>query len=92
MQLSWVRRTRASADSWNLDEVPLGEEREAYAVDILSGTTVVRTLSAATPTVLYAAADELTDFGAPQTSIKMSVSQLSASVGRGFAAQAVLAV
>ena len=47
---------------------------------------VVRTLSDATPSVLYAAADEIADFGAPQASLAVRVAQLSATVGRGFAA------
>ena len=43
-----------------------------------------------TPSVLYAAADEIADFGAAQTSLSVRVAQLSATVGRGFAADAVL--
>jgi len=92
IQLTWVRRTRLAADSWNLNEVPLGEATEAYQVDILSGTTVKRTLSVSTPSVLYAAADELADFGSAQTSLSLRVVQLSASVGRGFVAEKVVQV
>ena len=83
---SWIRRTRIDGDSW-VGEVPLGEDSEGYAVDILSGTTVVRTLTATTPSALYAAADEIDDFGAAQTSLGVRVMQVSATVGRGFAAQ-----
>jgi hypothetical protein len=88
---TWVRRTRADGDSWE-GEVPLGEDTERYEVDILSGASVVRTLSATTPSALYASADELTDFGAAQTSLSVRVVQLSATVGRGFPAEATLAV
>lgn len=87
--LNWIRRARFDADSW-VGEIPLGEDSEQYAVDILSGSSVVRTLTAATPSVLYAAADELADFGAAQTSLRVQVTQLSATVGRGFAAGAIL--
>jgi Gene Transfer Agent (GTA)-like protein/putative tail protein len=87
--LSWVRRTRIDGDSW-VGEVPLGEDSEQYSVDILSGATVVRTLAAVTPSVLYAAADELTDFGTTQTSLSLRVTQLSATVGAGFPATATL--
>jgi hypothetical protein len=85
----WVRRARFDADSW-VGEIPLGEDSELYAVDILSGVSVVRTLNARSPSVLYAAADELADFGAVQTSLSVKVTQLSATVGRGFAAHAIL--
>jgi hypothetical protein len=86
---TWIRRARFDADSW-VGEIPLGEGSEQYALDILSGTTVMCTLAAATPTALYAAADEIADFGSAQTTLNIRVTQLSATVGRGFAAEAVL--
>ena len=89
--LSWIRRTRIDGDSWT-GEVPLGEDSERYEVDILSGSTVLRTLSATAPSVLYAAADEMADFGATQTSLSLRVVQLSATVGRGFTAERMLIV
>jgi hypothetical protein len=88
---SWIRRTRRDGDSWAA-EVPLAEESESYAVDILSGATVVRTLTATTPSVLYAAADELADFGSAQASLAVRVVQMSATVGRGIEAAATLAI
>jgi hypothetical protein len=89
--LSWIRRTRVGGDTWAA-EVPLGEEREAYEIDILDGAAVKRTLAATAPTVLYPAAQEIADFGVPQTSLRVRVAQLSAAVGRGFAAETVVAV
>jgi hypothetical protein len=85
----WIRRTRVEGDTW-VGEVLLGEDIEQYVVDILSGSTVVRTLMANTPSVLYAAADEVSDFGTPQASLHIRVTQLSATVGRGIAAEAML--
>jgi len=86
---TWIRRTRIDGDSW-VGEVPLGEESEQYALDIMSGAAVVRTLTTTTPSVLYASADELADLGGPLTSLAVQVAQLSATVGRGFAATATL--
>jgi hypothetical protein len=88
---SWVRRTRIDGDNW-VGEVPLGEDSEQYVVDILSGPVVVRSLIVAAPMALYASADELSDFGAPQPNLSVRVAQLSATVGRGIAAEAVLHV
>lgn len=85
---SWIRRTRIDGDSW-VGEVPLGEDGEHYALDVLSGASVVRTLSVTAPTALYATADEIADFGAAQTSLHVRVTQVSATVGRGFAADTV---
>ncbi len=71
-------------------EIPLGEAVEAYDLDILDGDAVVRSLATSASTVLYAAADEIADFGAPQSVLRVRVAQLSAIVGRGFAAEALL--
>ncbi|MBN9048247.1 MAG: glycoside hydrolase/phage tail family protein [Rhizobiales bacterium] len=89
--LSWIRRGRYDADSWS-GEIPLGEASEQYAVDILDGGDVCRSLTAVQPSILYAAADELSDFGAPQSALTVRVSQLSATVGHGLATQATLSL
>lgn len=86
---SWIRRGRYDADSW-VGEIPVCEDSEQYVVDIMSGTTVIRSLTTTSPNVLYAAADELADFGAPQPSLSVNVTQISATVGRGFAASAIV--
>jgi hypothetical protein len=89
IRITWIRRTRRDGDAWGV-EVPLGEDIEAYQVEILSGSSVVRTLSSSVPTLLYAYADELADFGAPQTSLHIRVAQLSSTVGRGHPAEFTL--
>jgi hypothetical protein len=88
--LSWMRRTRLDAHNPQLAELPLGEEREAYVVEVLSGAAVIRSFETAVPFVLYVAADEVADFGVPQTSLSVRVTQLSATVGRGIPAEATL--
>jgi hypothetical protein len=87
LRITFVRRTRVGGDGWQPGEVPLGEEREAYEVDILAAGAVKRTLRADTPAVLYPAADELADFGAPQTVVSLRIFQMSATVGRGRPAE-----
>lgn len=92
IRIGWIRRTRIDGDGWGV-EVPLGEEREAYTLDILgSGGAVVRSIQTTAPQALYAAADELADFGTPQASLIVRVAQLSATVGPGFAATATFAL
>lgn len=61
--LSWVRRTRIGGDSWASVEVPLGESRESYRVEILNGPTIMRSAVTGTPAWLYTAADQIADFG-----------------------------
>ena len=92
VSIRWIRRTRLDGDGWNLAEVPLGEEIEAYEVDILSGGSVARTIAGTVPEVSYGSALELADFGAAQSSLSLRVYQLSRTVGRGFSADVSIPV
>lgn len=40
---NWVRRTRIEGDNWTWGDVPLGEEREQYVVQIVKNGILVRT-------------------------------------------------
>jgi hypothetical protein len=82
IHVSWIRRTRRDGDNWGV-EVPLGEDAEAYTLDILSGSSVVRSISCSAPSTFYASTDELADFGTPLTTLHGRVSQMSSTVGRG---------
>jgi hypothetical protein len=91
LTITWVRRTRYSGEWRDLVDAPLNEASEAYEVDVLDDTgQVVRTLGSTSPSVVYSAADQTTDFGAPQSAVDVAVYQLSAAVGRGFAGRATL--
>jgi hypothetical protein len=81
--LSWLRRTRIDGDSWELAEVPLGEETECYELRILDGDTVIHAEIVNEARWLYPVAQEFVDFGAPQAELAFSVAQISATVGRG---------
>lgn len=93
--LTWVRRTRFGGELRDtIDTVPLNEETEAYEIDILDapGGSVVRTLTAATSTVTYTAADITADFGSTPAALSVDIYQMSAVVGRGFATEELLTV
>lgn len=90
IQISWTRRTRIGGDSWEAAEVPLGEDLEAYEIDILDGADVRRTIAASSPSATYLQADQIADFGAPQSSVSVAVYQMSAVYGRGAGATATL--
>ncbi|KMO39178.1 gene transfer agent (GTA) [Methylobacterium variabile] len=92
LRVSWIRRTRIDGDPWEQVEVPLAEEAEAYALDVLSGSTVLRTLAVTAPAVTYTAAHQAADFGGPVTSLSVAIHQLSATYGRGAALRATLYV
>jgi hypothetical protein len=84
--LRWMRCSRADGDGWGAAESPLELVPERYRVTIFDGATAVRTLESATPNLVYAAADQLSDFGAPPAAFTFSVAQLSPTLGAGHAA------
>ncbi|MFO0992403.1 MAG: glycoside hydrolase/phage tail family protein [Hyphomicrobiales bacterium] len=92
MVISWIRRTRIDGDSWGIIEVPLGEESESYRLEILLGSSVLRSVTLAEPLYRYAAADELADFGAPQSSLAIRVAQVSAILGPGTYLESIIHV
>ena len=84
LALSWIRRSRVSGDDWDQVQVPLGEETEAYEVDVLDGSNVVRTLSSEAPNIVYSIAEQTADFGGQANQpVQIVVYQLSQTFGRG---------
>ncbi|WP_038361441.1 glycoside hydrolase/phage tail family protein [Bosea sp. UNC402CLCol] len=81
--LSWLRRTRVEGDSWDLAEVPLGEENERYLVAILDGDIAVRSATVNEAGWHYPTEQENLDFGGPRSEISLSVRQLGGAVGPG---------
>jgi len=82
------RRSRI-VDEWrDYVDIDIGESVEAYEWDVCTDNTytvVLRTLSASgTNSVLYSAAEQVTDFGSVQTTLSFVIYQISASVGRGY--------
>ncbi len=87
LTIRWTRRSRSlAADTWGAGDVPLAEDSEAYAVDILDGSVVKRSLTTATTSALYTAAQQTADWGTPLgpgQSLTIRIYQLSALIGRG---------
>lgn len=92
IRFTFIRRTRRDGDSFDLFEVPLGEEREEYHFSVLNGQNAVRSVVLANPEFLYLNADELVDFGGVQNSIAMRVQQVSTQIGPGDALSAALTI
>ncbi|NML74366.1 hypothetical protein HHL25_09555 [Rhizobium sp. S-51] len=89
IDLSWIRRSRVDAYTWQGLDVPLDEAAEAYRVEILDGAEVLRAVETGEPRLSYSAADELADFGAVQGVIRVRVRQLG-RLAQGIAAEADL--
>ena len=90
IDITWIRRTRIDGELFESVDVPLGEESEHYAVSILANGVVVRDVETETSSLLYGQADQLNDFGNTSTSLELSISQISQSVGRGMPRNVVI--
>jgi hypothetical protein len=90
--INWIRRTRVGGEWRDYNDVPLGESTESYAVEIWdsSFTVLKRTINTTAPTASYTAAQQTTDFGGGQTALYLKIYQVSATVGRGYPAQAIV--
>jgi hypothetical protein len=96
LTIRWTRRSRAlESDAWEQVEVPLGEDSEGYEVEIRDGAqhAVKRVLASNTTSVLYSAAQQTADWGAPLgpgDTLAIRIFQLSARLGRGAPASITL--
>jgi len=93
LAIRWIRRDRAlSADSWVLADAPMSEASESYDLEILSGGSVVRTVTGLTsPAFTYTAILQAADFGGPVTSLDLRIYQVGA-LGHGVPLSTTLTI
>jgi hypothetical protein len=88
IDLSWERRDRLSFGLDGGEDVTMNETSELYDIEIMNGSSVVRTITDnPTTSYTYLSADVITDFGSLPGSIKFRVYQKSNIIGRGFRAE-----
>jgi hypothetical protein len=90
LTIEWKRRTRGDGTWKDFVDAPLSETFEQYEIEIMSGTTVKRTLTATSQSVSYTAAQQTTDFGSAQSSIDVKIYQMSEIKGRGQVREATI--
>ena len=90
LTITWLRRSRIGV-SWQSGVTPsLAEATEAYEVDVVFGGEVVRTIAVSAATAAYTAAQQGDDGITPGDAVDIIIYQLSATVGRGFPAEATV--
>lgn len=90
LMISWKRRSRTETGWRDSVETPLNEASEHYEIEVMDGSNVVRTLTSFVSSASYSAAEQIADFGAMQASVTVRISQLSAAIGRGYAAEVIV--
>lgn len=90
LEVSWTRRARVDGDSWEQYEVPLNEERELYLIEVLQGSTPVRSIEVSLPHWVYPANEIVEDFGMLPDTVHVRVAQLSTRFGAGVPTEALV--
>jgi len=91
LTLTWSRRTRIGyAVLTSALTPPQVEASIAYEVDILDGSTVVRTITASSETASYTAAQQTTDGLTPGDPVDVRIYQIGSLVGRGRVSEATV--
>jgi len=88
--ISWKRRTRALGEWRDNVDVPLAEESERYEVEIETASQPKRTIAVVDSNAIYTEKEQIEDFGSVQKQIKVTVYQLSTTVGRGYPGTAII--
>ncbi|MDE0924445.1 baseplate multidomain protein megatron [Aurantimonas coralicida] len=83
LALAWIRRTRIGGDGWDGLDVPLGEERELYSVEIGDGSGAVLARQTGQPALVVPAAEQHAAFGALPATATVTVAQTSPVWGDG---------
>lgn len=85
IEISWIRRTRQSGQWLDYVDVPLNETSQTYEIDVYNQQDeVIKTILNVNKTnIIYSQIDQINDFGVIQTSLKISIYQISAIKGRG---------
>ncbi len=88
--ITWTRRDRHAGDRTDYENFPLSESKEEWEIDLLANQTVIRTIKSFDTKLIYSADNQVADFGSVQSSVTVTVYQISSHVGRGYPAQAML--
>jgi len=81
LSLHWIRRGRVDADSWMGGDIPLGEDMEAYRIEIWQADALVRSVDVQTPSWTYPNAARLAEVGT--NNFELRIAMLSARIGAG---------
>jgi hypothetical protein len=83
--VSWVRRSRSGFAWIDFVDTPIGEDREAYRIEVHLDGRLVRQVDVAAVAFSYPSADRIADGDGGVVDI--SVAQLSGTIGPGAAAR-----
>lgn len=84
IRIGWIRRGRLDADGWPAPEIGFDEAEERYRIEVKAGEEIRRAAEVTAPQWLYPAAAEIADFGAPLSTLTVSIMQAGRHVPWGI--------
>jgi hypothetical protein len=82
--VGFVRRSRlAGSDAWGAGEIPFAEAA-GFEIAVGPAGAPLRTVTRPTPDWIYAAADQIADFGALPATLDLTVTEVSPTAGPGI--------
>ncbi len=81
LSFSWIRRGRIDADDWLAEDIPLGEEREAYRIEIWQNGVLTRNSQTSAPSWIYGSSERESDTG--NAAFEFRVAMIGAKSGPG---------
>lgn len=82
--ISWIERPRYNNQLMDYTEIVHDTDWAGFAIGILDGVAVKRTATTTINSYTYTVADQVTDWGVEQTTLNVSVTQMSTIVGGGY--------
>lgn len=76
-------RTRYESTQWVTGALEQ-TDTQYYSVDVFNGVNIVRTIQELNIPIVYTEAQQVADFGAPQSDLTIDIYQVNQRVGRGY--------
>ena len=81
IEFSWIRRGRIDADGWHMEDIPLGEDYEAYRIEIWQDGVLIRQQQVPETRWLYDGAQRIAELSTAPFLFR--VAMLSSRIGPG---------
>lgn len=90
IDIRWIRRGRIDADNWLGSDIPLDAESERYRLQIGNGSLTHHIVELTEARFHFSEAEQSAIFGAPLSTIEITVRQIGTRMALGLPAQAVI--
>ncbi|WP_353617066.1 hypothetical protein [Rhizobium sp. EC-SD404] len=90
IDIRWIRRGRIDADNWLGSDIPLDAESERYRLQIGNGFLTHHIVELTEARFHFSEAEQSAIFGAPLSTIDITVRQIGTRMALGLPAQAVI--